>query len=39
MQNDIGSLGENIFNVAITRDFIFRPMHLGEKWRLNKNRF
>jgi len=32
MQNDVGNLGESIFNVAITRDYIFRPMHLGEKW-------
>lgn len=32
MSNEIGSLGEGIFNVAITRDYIFRPMHLGEKW-------
>jgi len=35
MQNDTGSLGESIFNVAITRDYIFRPMHLGEKWPIS----
>lgn len=35
MQNDIGNLGESIFNVAITRDYIFRPMHLGEKWPIS----
>lgn len=31
-QNEIGELGEGIFNVAISRDYIFRPRHLGEKW-------
>jgi len=30
--NEIGELGEGIFNVAISRDLIFRPRHLGEKW-------
>lgn len=30
--NEIGDLGEAIFNVEITRDYIFRPRHLGEKW-------
>jgi hypothetical protein len=32
MQNEIGDLGEAIFNVEISRDYIFRPRHLGEKW-------
>ena len=32
MRNEIGELGEGIFNVAISRDYIFRPRHLGEKW-------
>ena len=35
MSNEIGSLGEAIFNLAITRDYIFRPMHLGEKWPIS----
>lgn len=30
--NDIGNRGENIFNVRITQDFLFRPSFLGEKW-------
>ena len=30
--NQIGELGESIFNLAISRDLIFRPRHLGEKW-------
>lgn len=30
--NEIGDLGEAIFNVEISRDYIFRPRHLGEKW-------
>jgi hypothetical protein len=30
--NEIGDLGEAIFNVEMTRDYIFRPRHLGEKW-------
>ncbi len=32
MQNDIGDLGEGIFNVVISRDYLFKPRHLGEKW-------
>lgn len=32
MSNEIGELGEGIFNVAISRDYKFRPRHLGEKW-------
>jgi len=32
MKNEIGDLGEAIFNVEISRDYIFRPRHLGEKW-------
>lgn len=32
MRNEIGELGESIFNVAISRDYKFRPRHLGEKW-------
>lgn len=32
MNNEIGDLGEAIFNVEISRDYIFRPRHLGEKW-------
>lgn len=32
MQNEIGDLGEAIFNVEISRDYLFRPRHLGEKW-------
>jgi hypothetical protein len=31
-QNNIGDLGEAIFNVAISRGFLFKPMFLGEKW-------
>lgn len=30
--NEIGDLGEAIFNVEISRDYMFRPRHLGEKW-------
>lgn len=30
--NEIGDLGEAIFKVAITRDGLFRPRDLGEKW-------
>lgn len=30
--NEIGDLGEAIFNVEISRDYIFRPRYLGEKW-------
>ena len=30
--NEIGDLGEAVFNVEMTRDYIFRPRHLGEKW-------
>lgn len=30
--NEIGELGEAIFNVEISRDYMFRPRHLGEKW-------
>ena len=30
--NEIGALGESIFNLAISRGLIFRPRHLGEKW-------
>ncbi|HLN94047.1 MAG TPA: DUF4365 domain-containing protein [Flavobacterium sp.] len=30
--NAIGDLGEAIFNVEISRDYLFRPRHLGEKW-------
>lgn len=32
MSNEIGELGETLFNLAISRDYIFRPRHLGEKW-------
>lgn len=32
MSNEIGDLGEHIFNVEISRDYTFRPRHLGEKW-------
>lgn len=32
MQNEIGEKGEKIFNLNISRDYTFRPMHLGEKW-------
>jgi hypothetical protein len=32
MSNEIGDLGEAIFNVEISRDYLFRPRHLGEKW-------
>lgn len=35
MQNDVGDLGESLFKVAITRGYIFRPMHLGEKWPIS----
>ncbi|RYU91344.1 DUF4365 domain-containing protein [Mucilaginibacter terrigena] len=31
-QNEIGELGESIFQVAISRDYIFYPVMLGEKW-------
>lgn len=31
-QNEIGDLGEALFNVVISRDFTFRARHLGEKW-------
>ena len=31
-KNAIGELGEAIFNVEISRDLMFRPRHLGEKW-------
>lgn len=30
--NEIGDLGESIFKVAITKDYIFSPVMLGEKW-------
>lgn len=30
--NDQGDLGEAIFNLALSRDALFRPKHLGEKW-------
>lgn len=32
LQNEIGDIGENIFSVVISRDYIFRARHLGEKW-------
>jgi len=32
MSNETGDLGESIFNLVISRDKIFRPRHLGEKW-------
>jgi len=35
MRNEIGTLGENIFNLAISRNYKFRSMHLGEKWPIS----
>jgi len=32
MTNEVGDLGEAIFNVEISRDYNLRPRHLGEKW-------
>jgi len=32
MTNEIGDLGEAIFEVEILRDYFFRARHLGEKW-------
>jgi hypothetical protein len=32
MNNEIGELGEAIFNVKISKDYIFRPKQLGDKW-------
>lgn len=32
MSNEIGELGETLFNLAISLDYLFRPRHLGEKW-------
>ena len=32
MNNEQGVLGETIFNVAISRGYLFRPKALGEKW-------
>jgi len=32
MQNEQGDLGETIFKLAISRDYVFRPRDLGEKW-------
>jgi len=31
-QNEIGELGESIFKIAISRDYMFYPVMLGEKW-------
>jgi len=30
--NDIGDIGEAIFNLVISRYGLFRPSHLGDKW-------
>lgn len=32
MVNEQGELGESLFKVAITRNYLFRPLHLGDKW-------
>jgi len=31
-KNEIGEIGEKIFNLVISRDLIFRASPLGEKW-------
>lgn len=35
MKNEIGDLGESLFKVAITREYKFRPLYLGEKWPIS----
>lgn len=32
MNNEQGALGEVIFNIAISRGYLFRPRALGDKW-------
>ena len=32
MNNEQGVLGETIFNIAVSRGYLFRPRALGEKW-------
>lgn len=35
LNNEIGELGEKIFNLVISRDYKFRASHLGEKWPIS----